>query len=137
MTLDTLYSNNCAFSTSTAYFTSFHNCIFTSWGLDYLQSIVSTNDDALLSITNKAKTKAMRINPLLLLLAMNIATISAKPLDLGNFQKTPWHGMQAVNGPCPVPLPPGLVPNTQVACWKDLPQNPTLFAPKMPEDLSA
>ena len=79
----------------------------------------------------------MRIKPFLLLLVMNIATLTAAPLDLGNFQKTPWHGMQAVNGPCPVPLPPGLAPNTQVACWKDLPKNPTLLAPKMPEDLSA
>ena len=78
----------------------------------------------------------MRLKPLLLLLAMNIATISAKTLDLGNFQKTPWGGMEAVNGPCPVPLPKGLSADTPVACWKDLPKNATLFAPQFPEDLS-
>ena len=78
----------------------------------------------------------MRIKPFLLLLAMNIVAFSAESLDLGNFQKTPWHGMQAVNGPCPVPLPQGLAPDTPVACWKDLPKNPTLMAPKMPENLS-
>ena len=78
----------------------------------------------------------MRIKPFLLLLAMNIVAFSAESLDLGNFQKTPWHGMQAVNGPCPIPLPQGLAPDTPVACWKDLPKNPTLMAPKMPENLS-
>ena len=55
-------------------------------------------NDAFLSTTNNAIKKAMRIKPFLLLLVMNTATLTAAPLDLGNFQKTPWHGMQAVNG---------------------------------------
>ena len=67
---------------------------------------------------------------------MSITTLSAAMLNLGDFHKTPWSGMQAVNGPCPVTLPKDMPPDTPVACWKDLPKNPTLMAPKFPENLS-
>ncbi|MBR6059813.1 MAG: alginate lyase family protein, partial [Victivallales bacterium] len=78
----------------------------------------------------------MNLKSLPILFAMTITTLSAAMLDLGDFHKTPWSGMQAVNGPCPVPLPKDMPPDTPVACWKDLPKNPTLMAPKFPENLS-